>query len=80
MDEQNNNPSEPTPIMGYRNLSEADRVVINKIKAVSNQVGIMVNFLEESDISDPYWIEIARADLQKGFMSLVRAVAQSDGF
>jgi hypothetical protein len=80
MDEQNNNPPEPTPIMGYRNLSETDRAIINKIKTIANQVGIIVNLLEDSDMSDPYWVEIARVDLQKGFMSLVRAVAQPDGF
>jgi hypothetical protein len=72
--------TEPTPITGYRNLSEIERAVINKIKAVANQVGSSVDALEESEIADPYWVEIARADLQKGFMSLVRAVAQPDGF
>jgi len=70
----------PTPITGYRTLSEGELRLINEIKAISNEVGRLVEGMAMNRALDQRWLSIARTDLQKGFMSLVRSVAQPTSF
>ena len=72
-------PTKP-PITGYRALSEGELHLINEIKAISNEVGRLVEGMAVNRALDPRWVAIARTELQKGFMSLVRAVAQPTSF
>lgn len=73
-------------IKGYRELNEAEGEMINRIKEMAVAVGELVE-----DISGPpapdsgyevdlRWANIAKTDLQKGFMSLIRSVARPETF
>lgn len=67
-------------ISGYRELSQAEIDAMNKIKAESARVGLLIRELEDNEQLDQRWVSIAKTDLQKGFMSAVRAVAQPTTF
>jgi len=67
-------------IKGYKDLSQENINLINKIKMKSNEVGILINELNENIELDKRWIDIGRTDLQKGFMALVRSVAKPNFF
>ena len=66
-------------IKGYRDLSPEEVHAMNRIKEVGNMIGEIVDRLSEEDV-DKRWLAIAKTDLQKGFMALVRSVAKPDGF
>lgn len=68
------------PIKGYRMLSDNEISIINKIKDTGSNIGEMCDLLESLPETDKRWVAIARTDLQKGFMALVRSVAKPDGF
>lgn len=77
----------PTPaqITGYRQLSVAEVDLINRAKDLANQVGDFVELLaqlqpSDDTYADPRWLNIARTDLQKGFMALVRSIAKPQSF
>lgn len=65
-------------IKGYRDLSQEEIELMNMIKERGNDLGDFIDRLSaQKDIEfDPRWLAIAKTDLQKGFMALVRAVAK----
>lgn len=67
-------------ITGYRELTEVDIQLMNEIKELSATVGILIDKLHENPDVDKRWLNIAKTDLQKGFMSAVRSVAKPDSF
>jgi len=67
-------------IKGYRDLSRDEIDAMNEIKAVGEAVGVVVDKLRAADGLDQRWVSIGATDLQKGFMALVRAVAQPTTF
>ncbi len=67
-------------ITGYRDLSQVEIDDINKSKELAHQVGIFIKALESIGSTDKRWLAIAKTDLQKGFMSLVRSIAQPTTF
>ena len=73
-------------IKGYRDLSQDEIDLMNRTKGLAEQVGSLVTELQglNSDTAnhaiDLRWVSIAKTDLQKGFMSLVRAIAQPTSF
>lgn len=68
------------PIKGYRDLSQAEVDLMNKLKDVAVEVGNWVDIVLDDPDTDKWWANIAKTDLQKGFMSLIRAVAQPETF
>lgn len=66
-------------ITGYRVLSADEKALINEIKAKGNELDALMDKMRGPDV-DMRWLSIARTDLQKGFMCLVRSVAQPTGF
>jgi hypothetical protein len=71
----------PTDIKGYRALTPDEVAAMNVIKAKGAEVGKLIDSLLASELDlDPRWAAIAKTDLQKGFMSLTRAVAKPDFF
>lgn len=68
------------PIKGYRDLSQDEIDLMNKLKDVAIHVGEAVDLVMSLDSTDKRWASIAKTDLQKGFMSLIRAVAQPETF
>lgn len=70
-------------IKGYRELSQAEIDLMNKIKGKAAEVGELVEELEDyasGSPADPRWVDEGRSDLQKGFMSLTRSIAKPDFF
>jgi hypothetical protein len=67
-------------ITGYRDLSQDEIDAMNRIKTLSATVGEFVDSLRHTEGLDQRWIAEGRTDLQKGFMSLVRGVAQPTTF
>lgn len=68
------------PIKGYRDLSPTEIDLMNKLKDVAIEVGKWVDIVLDDPDTDKRWANIAKTDLQKGFMSLIRAVAQQETF
>ena len=67
-------------IKGYRDLSQEEIDLMNAVKAVGEQVRSTIQMLDDMDSIDKRWLNIARTDLQKGFMALVRSIAKPDSF
>jgi len=78
-----------TKIKGYRDLSQEEIDLMNEAKELAERVGQFIDKLQSispmnvSDtnmIPDGRWLNIAKTDLQQGFMSLTRAVAKPTTF
>lgn len=67
-------------IKGYRDLSEQEIALMNDAKGRAEGVGALIKMLEDLPDVDKRWLAIAKTDLQKGFMSLVRSIARPTTF
>jgi hypothetical protein len=67
-------------ITGYKQLSPDQTEVINEAKRIGQLAGNLIDSLAHDKEIDQRWLAIAKTDLQKGFMALVRAVAQPNSF
>jgi hypothetical protein len=67
-------------IKGYRDLSEAEIALMNKVKAIAEDVGHLVDEMADLPGADGRWVAIGKTDLQKGFMALVRSIARPTTF
>ncbi len=80
-------------ITGYRQLSEAEVALMNEGKALAEQCGAYVAKLRmyvpdngdgptiaPGGSLDQRWISIGATDLQRGFMSVIRGIAQPTSF
>ncbi len=67
-------------IKGYRDLTQEEVELMNALKELGSAVGEAVEELEDLPFTDKRWVAIAKTDLQKGFMALIRSVAQPEGF
>ncbi len=67
-------------IKGYRDLSQEEIDLMNEAKYLAVQVGDLVAKIQVTPLTDKRWVSIGKTDLQKGFMSLIRAVAQPTTF
>ena len=68
------------PVKGYRDLSESELKLMNELKDVAVEVGKWVDVVLDDPDTDKRWANIAKTDLQKGFMALIRAVARPETF
>lgn len=80
-------------ITGYRQLSEAEVALMNEGKALAEQCGAYIDKLrgyrdcsrrEGDNRQDPpldqRWISVGATDLQRGFMAVIRGIAQPTTF
>lgn len=67
-------------ISGYRELSQHEIDLMNKIKAKGVELGELVAELRAADGLDQRWISIGATDLQTGLMAITRGVAQPTTF
>lgn len=77
-------------ITGYRQLSETEAALMNEGKALAEQCGEYIFRLRtHAKITgdggtepplDQRWISIGATDLQRGFMSVIRGIAQPTTF
>jgi len=69
----------PPPIKGYKVLDQSQIDFINNIKGLADVVGNSLKAIETTDV-DKRWMNIAKTNLQQGFMALTRAIAKPEGF
>ena len=67
-------------IKGYRELSQAEIDLMNKIKQKGAELGELVEELRATTNLDQRWVSIGATDLQTGLMALTRGVAQPSSF
>ena len=67
-------------IKGYRELTDTEINDIEAIKSMAEAVGHMVERMNDATVFDQRWVAIAKTDLQKGFMALVRSTTKPEGF
>lgn len=82
-------------ITGYRQLSEHEVALMNEGKALAEQCGAYIEKLRARDKAiaaippttadaprplDQRWISIGATDLQRGFMAVIRGIAQPTTF
>ena len=73
-------------IKGYRDLSQAEIDLMNKIKEKAAEVGELceelnlATFTHSEEKPDFRWLAIGTTDLQKGFMALTRSIAKPGFF
>ena len=82
-------------ITGYRQLSEAEVALMNEGKALAEQCGAFIAKLRTHSASvpdqapndgttlqplDQRWISIGATDIQRGFMAVIRGIAQPTTF
>jgi len=69
-----------TKIKGYRDLTQNEIDLMNEGKALSVKVGEYVDKLQANGSLDQRWVATGKTDLQKGFMSVIRGIAQPTTF
>lgn len=67
-------------IKGYRELSEEEVAMMNRIKEQGACLESMINDLYCESTADQRWVSIAKTHLQQGIMAAVRSVAKPDSF
>lgn len=82
-------------ITGYRQLTEEEVALMNEGKALAEQCGTYIAKLRARDAEigrtppatadaprqlDQRWISIGATDLQRGFMAVIRGIAQPTTF
>jgi t-SNARE complex subunit (syntaxin) len=67
-------------IKGYRELSQEEIDLMNKVKQQGIELEKVVNLLKVNSELDQRWVAIGQTDLQKGLMALVRAIAKPGFF
>lgn len=67
-------------IKGYRDLSQQEIDLINRLKEYAQEIGDAIEDAQTMEHIDQRWLAIGKTDLQKGFMSLVRAIARPESF
>lgn len=64
-------------IKGYNELSKQDIDLINLIKSKETELLELIRQIESSvEGESQRWLAIGKTDLQKGFMSVIRAIAK----
>lgn len=67
-------------IKGYRDLSQEEIDLMNRIKEQGEQLRVLIDELNANFITDGRWVSIAQTHLQQGIMAAVRSVAKPDSF
>lgn len=53
---------------------------MNRIKALGQELGQLLDYLAENKDYDKRWLEIGKTELQQGLMAVTRAVARPTNF
>lgn len=71
---------EERKMTGSRELTEIELAELNEVTALGEQVGGLIEQLQDDPSIDGRWLSIARTQLQQGFMALTRAIAKPTTF
>ena len=72
--------SQDIGVMGYRKLIKDEVELANKAKALSNRTADFIDEIGRSGHCDKRWLAIAKTDLQKAYMSLIRSIERPNHF
>ena len=67
-------------IKGYRDLSQQEIDDMNELKQKGEEIRIIIEKLETIAENDHRWLAIGKTDIQKGFMAVIRSIAQPTTF
>lgn len=67
-----------TPPERYRDLTEEEITLINDVRRAGAELKDLVARLQEIKDADQRWVIVGKTDLQRGLMSLTRAIAKPD--
>jgi len=67
-------------ITGYRELTGREIDLMNEVKQMGTDLGMLVQRLQQEPCLDQRWVSIAQTQLQQGLMALTRAIAQPTTF
>lgn len=73
-------------IKGYRDLTQDEINLINEAKELAEKCGSFLDGLKAvhsqtgNHAIDIRWLSIGQTDLQKGFMAIIRSIAQPTSF
>lgn len=68
-------------IIGFRDLSDGERKLINEVKSIGVELGALIIKLRSDGIgADQRWLSIGETQLQQGLMALTRAIARPTSF
>lgn len=70
-------------ITGYRQLSELEAALMNEGKALAEKCGEYIaklRTIQTENGLDQRWVSIGAIDLQRGFMAVIRGIAQPTTF
>ena len=67
-------------IVGYRELTGREIDLMNEVKQMGTDLGILVQQLQQEPGIDHRWVAIGQTQLQQGMMALTRAIAQPTTF
>lgn len=68
-------------IKGYRELTQAEIDTMNRIKALGEELGALVQSVRDPSVNaDPMWLQKGELELKSGIMALVRSVAKPESF
>lgn len=68
-------------IKGYRELTQTEIDTMNRIKALGEELGALVQSVRDPSVNaDPVWLQKGELELKSGIMALVRSVAKPESF
>ena len=67
-------------IKGYRELTQEEIDLMNRVKAKANECGELIAELEAMQTSDQRCVQIAKDNIQQGFMWAVRSITKPTTF
>ena len=67
-------------IKGYRDLSQEEIDLMNKVKSLGEKMGNLIEELHCNESLDQRWVSIAKTHLQQGTMAAVRSIARPTTF
>lgn len=67
-------------IKGYRVLTDEEKQLMNTVKQKAVEVGELIDSLQTNESLDQSWLALGKQQLQVGFMSVNRSIAQPTTF
>jgi len=66
--------SNETPVLGYTKLETSAKELVNAIKIHEEKILRAMDHLQKDPLVDQRWLAIARTEIQKSYMCLVRSI------
>lgn len=62
----------------YRDLTHEEISLINDVRRAGSELKDLIDRIQEIKDADQRWVVVGKTDLQRGLMSLTRAIAKPD--